>query len=389
MAFSYSSYKESDAVKKKRQQAEANSVYKESAAVTNLRNQMNQYSKYVASDAVNQAKNEWDQHSANKIADWTGGTYGQTLKDQINKINNREKFSYDLNGDVLYQQYKDQYINKGRLAMADTMGQAAAMTGGYGNSYASTAGNQAYQGYLQQLNDVVPELYQLALNKYSMEGDELYNQLNMYQNAYDTEYGEYRDKVSDWYNEDSRLSQKYYNEANMDYDRFSSDRDYYTTAYNNERTFDYDKFTANRDYYTNLYNNERTYDYGLYDDAYNRAFAAYQQKVSEDQFAKNLAFEKAQFEWQKKQAKKASGGGGSSGSKKSSSKGKTSVDSSSSKNRYANWDAGQWQSYFAQIRNSSGTAAAQQQLNNFIKNKYIPTNMVSYASLGARGKFGH
>jgi hypothetical protein len=48
----------------------------------------------------------------------------------MNEILNRKDFSYDLNGDMLYQQYKDNYINQGKMAMMDTMGQASAMTGG-------------------------------------------------------------------------------------------------------------------------------------------------------------------------------------------------------------------------------------------------------------------
>lgn len=86
----------------------------------------------------------------------------------------REKgFSYDMNADYLYQLYKDQYMRQGKLAMEDTMGKAAAMTGGFGNTYAERTGQSTYNQYLQQLNDRVPELYQLALNKYQMEGDEL------------------------------------------------------------------------------------------------------------------------------------------------------------------------------------------------------------------------
>lgn len=251
MAFSYKDYAESEAVKKKRQEAEA-------------------YSTYNESDAVRLAREKYNAHEANRVTDWTGGTYGQSVKDALDKINNREKFSYDINGDALYQQYKDQYMNQGRLAMQDTIGQASAMTGGYGNSYAATAGNQAYQGYLQQLNDVVPELYQMALNQYNQEGQDLKDNLAMYQSLYGTEYGEYRDKVSDWNTEQARLSD----------------------AYNNERTFDYNKFSSDRDYYNTAYNNERTYDYGQYSDAYNRAFAQYQQQVSEDQWLKDYNLEK-------------------------------------------------------------------------------------------------
>ena len=49
---------------------------------------------------------------------------------------NREDFQYDVNADALYQQYKDRYVELGKDAMEDTMGQAAALTGGYGSSYA-------------------------------------------------------------------------------------------------------------------------------------------------------------------------------------------------------------------------------------------------------------
>ena len=66
------------------------------------------------------------------------------------------KFNYDVNGDPLYQQYKHSYMTQGKQAMEDTIGQAAAMTGGYGNSYATAAGGQAYQSYLDQLNDRYP-----------------------------------------------------------------------------------------------------------------------------------------------------------------------------------------------------------------------------------------
>ena len=253
MGFSYKNYAESDAVKKLREQASQYQTYKESQAVTD-------------------AFNAYKQQEANKISDWSGGTYGQLLKDQMDKLNNREKFTYDLNGDALYQQYKDQYMNQGRLASADAIGQASAMTGGYGNSYAATVGNQAYQGYLQKLNDVVPELYNMAYNRYQQEGQDMKDMYTMLQSAYDTEYGEHRDKVSDYNTELARLQDAYYNEKNFDYSKFSEDRTFYNDAYNNERT----------------------YDYGQYSDAYNRAFGQYQQNVSEDQWRKSYALQKSQ-----------------------------------------------------------------------------------------------
>lgn len=229
-------------------------------------------SNYKQSDAVTAAIKARDEHAANKIGDWTGGTYGQAVKDALDKINNREKFSYDINGDALYQHYKNQYINQGRLAMADTIGQASAMTGGYGNSYAAAVGNQTYQGYLQKLNDVVPELYQMALNRYNQEGQDLKDNLTINQNLYNTEYGEYRDRVSDWNAEQSRLDSNAYNEANLDYSKFTDNRDYLAKLYST--ALDWATNDANTDY--------------------NNRFNEYQQKVSEDQWDKSYKLSKAQ-----------------------------------------------------------------------------------------------
>lgn len=132
-------------------------------------------------------------------------TYNTEFRDTadtvMNQMMNREKFTYDLNGDALYNQYKDQYVNQGKMAMMDTIGQASAMTGGYGNSYAQAVGQQTYQGYLQNLNDKVPELYQMALNQYNQEGQDLLNLYSMLSDRAATAYNEYRDATSDYFTE--------------------------------------------------------------------------------------------------------------------------------------------------------------------------------------------
>lgn len=154
---------------------------------------------------------------AAKPADWTGGTYGQQVTDALDKILNREKFSYNLNADPLYQQYKDQYMRGGKLAMQNTMGQAAQLTGGYGNSYAATAGNQAYQGYLTGLNDKVPDLYSLALSKYSSEGDAMRQNLGALQGMYDREYAEHDRKMSGYRADLDRLDALFAESQKWDY----------------------------------------------------------------------------------------------------------------------------------------------------------------------------
>ena len=162
------------------------------------------------------------------------GTYDQQLKDMYDKIANREKFTYDLNGDALYQQYKDQYTQQGKMAMMDTMGQAAALTGGYGSSYAQGVGQQAYQGYLQQLNDIVPELYSMALNQYNTEGDRMVQQYSMLGDMADTEYGRYQDDLN-WHWQNINFLKE---SADTAYDR---DFNNWYTGYQNQYQAERDK----------------------------------------------------------------------------------------------------------------------------------------------------
>ena len=124
--------------------------------------------------------------------------YSTQIDQLLNAVMSREDFSYDLESDPLYEQYRKQYVREGDRAMRDTMGNAAALTGGYGSSYASTAGSQAYDYYLSQLNDRIPELEQLAYSKYLQEGQDLYNQLAALQSLEQDAYGKYRDSVSDF-----------------------------------------------------------------------------------------------------------------------------------------------------------------------------------------------
>ena len=234
---------------------------------------------YQESDAVKQAQALLNQQLANKPGQYTSPWQTQ-LNDAINKIMNREKFSYDMNADALYQQYKDQYVTQGQMAMMDTMGQAAAMTGGYGNSYAQSVGQQAYQSNLQQLNDKIPELYQLALNKYQMESDDLYNQYSLLSTQDQMDYGKHRDTVSDWQIETDRLQNQY----------------------NTERDYDYGKWADNRDFGYGQFIDDRNYEYQVGRD-----------QVSDEQWQKEFDEAVRQFNLQH-QSVSSGGGSGSGGS---------------------------------------------------------------------------
>lgn len=111
-----------------------------------------------------------------------------SLSDLYSQIMNRQQFSYDVGSDPLYQQYRDRYLQQGQTAMRDTMGQAAALTGGYGSSYAQGVGQQAYDRYVQGLNDKIPELYSAAYSRYQDEGNNLMQQYALAKDKEDTEY---------------------------------------------------------------------------------------------------------------------------------------------------------------------------------------------------------
>lgn len=101
--------------------------------------------------------------------------YATMSKEYMDQYLKRKPFEFDVNADMLYQQYRKQAAESGRIAMEDTMARAAAMTGGYASSYAQAAGQQAYQKYLDAADAMIPELYQLARSRYDAEGQDLLN----------------------------------------------------------------------------------------------------------------------------------------------------------------------------------------------------------------------
>ena len=155
--------------------------------------------------------------AADAVKGYGDFTYSQQgwLNDILKNIKNYGEFSYDMNGDALYQQYKDKFVQQGKLAMADTMGQAAAMTGGYGNSYAQSAGQQAYQGQLQNLNDIVPELAQMAYDRWNQGKQDLYNQYGLASSERENEYGLYQDKYGRLMDAYGIASDDYYRGADL------------------------------------------------------------------------------------------------------------------------------------------------------------------------------
>ena len=151
------------------------------------------------SDAAYKTASENYQAALKQGAPQYNSIYDDQMNALFDKIMNRQDFSYDLKNDPMYAQYRDQYTQQGQMAMMDTMGQAAALTGGYGNTYGQAVGQQQYNAYLQQLNDVVPELYDRAYGRYQQEGQDLMNQYALTADREADDYGRYMDSYNQYW----------------------------------------------------------------------------------------------------------------------------------------------------------------------------------------------
>ena len=223
---------------------------------------------YLESDAVKALRQQMEAQLGLKPGDYVSQWQPQinALTDQIL---NRKDFQYDLNADALYQMYKDRYVNLGQRAMMDTMGQAAALTGGYGNSAAQMVGQQAYQGYLQGLTDKIPELYQIALDRYNQAGQDLYQKYGLVNTQEQNAYNQWQDNFNRW--------------------------------------------LAERDFSTGRYDTERGFDYGTYRDTVGDAQWKEELAAQERQWQAQLAEQKRQFDIQlamQNQGSSSGGGGG-------------------------------------------------------------------------------
>ena len=136
--------------------------------------------------------------SYNEPAPTYNNTYGQQADSMLSEILNRKDFSYDHTTDPLYSSYKKTYTREGKRATADALGEAAAATGGIPSSYAVSAASQAGNYYASQLADKVPELYEMAYNKYLQEYQMKLNDYEALQNRDQFEYSKYLDELSQY-----------------------------------------------------------------------------------------------------------------------------------------------------------------------------------------------
>ncbi len=120
----------------------------------------------------------------------------KTATDNLNNM------SYDnFKQGSMYQGLQKSYAQQGQQAMKDTLGQVAARTGGMASSYATSAANQSYNNYMQQLEDLARSMYN---DEYSKARDKV----SLAQGEYDRLYGEKRDAIADQRYDDEWTYQK-------------------------------------------------------------------------------------------------------------------------------------------------------------------------------------
>lgn len=208
----------------------------------------NQYAGDIA-DLWEQQKN-YGSYDYGEAAPVYNNRYDDTIQDLIQGILNREDFSYDPATDPLYQNYRKQYTREGQRATADTLGQAAAASGGIPSSYATTAAAQAGNYYAAQMTDKIPELYQLAYNQYLNDYNMQLSDLGVVQGAEQSDYDKYLNELNQ-YNTDRAF------DYNAWLDEYNMTKDQLQTAQGLEQ-LDYTKYLNE----LQQFNTDREFNYG-------------------------------------------------------------------------------------------------------------------------------
>lgn len=118
--------------------------------------------------------------------------YKSAYQGQLDTARNQIlNFKYNPMQDANYQALAKIYGARGNQAAKDTLGEAAALNGGFGTSYAVSAAQQARNQYNQELAALIPDLEQNAYSR-------LQSNYNVLMDADADAYKKYRDNVADY-----------------------------------------------------------------------------------------------------------------------------------------------------------------------------------------------
>lgn len=143
------------------------------------------------------ARGELERYEQTKPADYQSKYQGQ-INDVMSKLNDLGEYDYDPAADTAYQQYKSQYAQKAKLANQNAQANASAMTGGYGSSYGTQAGQKAYAATMDDLDSVLDGLAAQNRAEYNTKKSGLQEQLSGLQSAERNDYAKYQKDYSQW-----------------------------------------------------------------------------------------------------------------------------------------------------------------------------------------------
>lgn len=160
---------------------------------------------------VSDARTELERFEQTKPADYQSKYQGQ-IDNVMGKLDDLGDFDYDPASDTAYRQYKTEYTQKAKLANQNAQANASAMTGGYGSSYGTQAGQKAYAATMSDLDDVLNGLVSQNRNEYNTKKSGLQQQLSGLQQAEQNDYTKYQNDLNNWYT-DLNYKQNEYNNA--------------------------------------------------------------------------------------------------------------------------------------------------------------------------------
>ncbi len=168
----------------------------------------------------NTAKTEYDAWKGTKAPEYES-KYAKQISEALKELNERE-FSYDPMQDDVYKRFRDSVKTSAQLAMADAVGLSAALNGGYSTSYAQLAGQAAYMNRMKEADEIIPQLYEAAYDRFSKDIDDLEDNLELLRDLENDEWEKYTDLLSA-HNEKGEMLYDRYNElSNEEFDRFYS-----------------------------------------------------------------------------------------------------------------------------------------------------------------------
>ena len=241
-------------------------------------------SAFAVPESVNKAM-EFTQTLLDKMN--TGKTtYTDQISQLIKDYQNREAFSYDPSDDALFQQMLSSSMASGKTAMADAMGQAASLTGGYGSTYSQAVGNNVYNQYISEAYDNLPQYYQMAFDRYNQEGQDMLTELSMLSDADAREY----DRLYNAYMANFNQAQTLYNNAFNEWDTNVKNNYNFENLKNND-------YWSGLDYNEGVRQDERDFGYKQYQDEYNNWWN--KEEANREQEWLDSEAEREQSNWEK------------------------------------------------------------------------------------------